>query len=171
MGIYDRDYMRDDTLSSPGVSVGTIIARVGVVVISLFLAVYCLRLPVPLYIKVPALIGVAFLIRFLWGIPRKAEGERFLRQGVLAERRQAYDLAIRHYQLAAERIPKNVYVSLRLLSAYHFSNRTSKAEELILSLDGILLPERYIEEMEFLVSEYRTATFEKVGSKSRMTLA
>lgn len=176
MGIYDRDYMRDDSASrsgrgeQAGSPVGAKAARVFVVLFAIGLSVLALRMPIPIYLKVPLLVGVGFLIRYLWTLARKVEGYHFLKQGVIAERRGDYAGAVPCYERATRCRAGDMYAQLRLLSAYHGAGCFSKARALIESLDGAAFEGRHVEEMEHLVVKYQPVCFAEVGALFQMTL-
>ena len=176
MGIYDRDYMREDSAPRPRLGgrseapASALAARVLVVLLAVGLAVLALRLPVPIYAKIPILVGSGFLIRYLWELARGLEGHHFLKQGVIAERRGDHSSAAANYERAAACRPRDVYVSLRLLSAYHGSGSAEKARALIEARNGAVFEERHVEEMEHLVSKHRPVTFCKTDAGFRMEL-
>ena len=177
MGIYDRDYMRDDVAPRSGRGgragrpVGAVVARVCVVLLAIGLSVLALRVPIPIYLKIPVLVGVGFLIRYLWTLAREFEGHHFLKQGVIAERRGDYPGAVSHYERSLECRCGDSYVTQRLLSVYHAAGHVNKAAKLIETLDGTVVQERHVEELEHLVIKYRPVIFERVTSGFRVILA
>ncbi len=170
MGIYERDYMREAPSPQGGRQAGPVVARIAVILFSAVLVVACFRMPLPLYVKLPVLIGLGFGIRYLWSVPRSMEGTSYLRKGALAERARDHARAAYFYELALRRLPGDSTVLLRLLSAYHFSDRVHKARELIRKIDGKVFRERELEELEFLLSKYGSVSLERAGSGSRVRL-
>ena len=168
MGIAEREYMRGD--GGGGNNLASLITKVIVVVISAVLTLFCLRIPFPIFAKIPMLIALPLLIRYLWSIPRKMDGEHFYKQGRQCEQRNQFDKAVWNYELAVQRLPANPFLSLRLLAAYHASGSIQKAQALIQDLEGSLFAESEVEELESLIGSYRAAAFEKVGDRYRLTL-
>ena len=119
----------------------TTVIRIMISLLSFYMIFVGLRLPLPLYAKLPALVGIGLLIRWFFTFPRKMEGEFFFRQGILCERKGDYEGAVGNYEPARDRLPNNTTLMVRLLAAYDNALQINKAKDLISKLRGMILQE------------------------------
>ena len=169
MGIRDRKYM-GETPSEPDGSVGSFVARLLTVLFAAYLVIFSLRFPLHPFLKLPMLVGLFFFIRYLWRLPQRLERNSFHEQGLAAEKNQHFIKAAYNYERAVALDPTDGPTIVRLLSTFEASGQIIKAKELIATLDGIIIPERHVEEFEHLVADYQLVTLEKARSGSRVRL-
>lgn len=169
MGIRDRRYMGGQP-TEPESSVGPFVMRLLTALFAIYLVFFCIRFPLSLIFKLPLIVGIACLIRLLWGLPTRMERNSFLEQALVAEKNGNFMKAAYNYERAVTLDPNNVPVAIKLLSAYEASNQIIKAKELIKAMDGTMIPDRHVEEFEHLVLDYRLVTLEKVSSGQRVRL-
>lgn len=170
MSIYERDYMRESTARVRSPSGVSTFIRIGIMLFALFLVFFSIRFRIPLYYKLPMLLGMALLIRWFFSFPRRMDGEFYLKEGFASERNRDYGDAVRYYELAAARLPKFPQLALRRLAAYHATQRDQKVRNLIAEIDGMLFEERDLEELEFLIAKHRPVSFERAGENYRVRL-
>jgi hypothetical protein len=174
MDIHDRDYMRDKRHSSPR-SILSFLGYFFLGFVFLFLFLFCLRLPAPLYIKLPLMIGLGFFGRLLYrwcttdAPPKISEGNQ-AQLGLKAERRGDAAGAASHYEQALKQNPEDVALRVRLLSAYHASAQSVNALRLIATLDGQSIPDKHVEELEYLILQYQQVSFTQVDAIYRVQL-
>ncbi|HAV65437.1 MAG TPA: hypothetical protein DCY13_24060 [Verrucomicrobiales bacterium] len=164
MGIYDRDYMRQES-APPAQGIILLIRALGVIgsVVVLFIL---LRIPLPLPAKLVLLAAVVFGFRWLLVLlPRRIEGDFLFERGRHHERNGDKERAVADYEQALLRLPGESSILLRLLAAYDSALHVQKAKELITRLDGRSFAEREVEELEALITPYREVTFERKGSR------
>lgn len=169
MGIYDRDYMRDERRrgSRSGANAWAGFGLQLLILLGGVLALYIvLRLPLPGVLKLLAGLGV--LSGSIWGVvaaPRWSAANHHHRQGWICEARGDYGEAIEHYQKALGGNQRSSSLAVRLLAAYHGAGRTEDAKALLRYLDRARFNEVDVEEMEMLLVSLGGGRLEPLGNR------
>ena len=135
-----------------------------------YLTFFCVRVPLPFLFKLPILIGLFFLIRYLWRLPGTLARDSLVAYGQVAVRDENFMKAAYNFERALELDPNHVRTAIRLLAAYEASNQVTKSRQLILTLNGAVIPIALVEQFEHLVSEYRLVTLENARGGRRVKL-
>ncbi len=175
MGIHDRDYMREDGKASLRGIILSFLACILLGIFALYLIFFSLRLPAPIYIKVPLLVGIGLFVRqvYRWTFTEssrsKLEGNSAQR-GYQAERRGNHQAAATLYAQALKHSPSDPAIKVRLLAAYYATDQSAEAMKLIATFDGQAFPAKHVEELEFLVLQYQKASFTQADATYRVKL-
>ena len=171
MGIYDRDYMRDDETSSHRPKEGHPFHPYLIATAYLVAMLLAFRLPVPIYLKILLAAGcLGASIHALIVSPWRRNGRRFKALGRKQEERRLYAEAARYYALAAERLPADTSLLLRLMVMYDCSGQIEKAEQLVEKMNGKVFPDSDRLELETFVGKYRDMELSKLSKGQRLRL-
>ena len=174
MGFDDRNSRKESNGTSVEeervVNLNEIIAIIAKLAVLLLLLFLTQRVPV-IWIKIAApIVILLFGWRWLSQSFKTTQPQTAFDRGKLAEARQDYDSAIRHYEEALGGNIKPNQVAVRLLVCYDAAGEVGRTKTMIQQIEGREFPDSVAEELEDLASNYFPVVMEKTANGVRLKL-
>ncbi len=188
MGLYDRDYMKDQNAAKgnrknqDASPTFVITAAVAVRFLLCIIAIIVFfRLPIIWWVKFPAIVGIC-IAGWKWILKtQRAPGKQasqensptstdHFKEGRAAEAAKDFERAVRHYEIAAGKPLKPNHESVRLLAAYDAAGKLGLAKSLLQELDGRKFPDSAADELESLAEKYFPVQIKKTPGGAQLLL-